>query len=107
MEKANLHDTVMPLLEAMHQEFKELSKKKPDSVLSLTKVKTVNRLLNSCRKILESEQSIQFLDTLDEDNIPQNSDVVLTLSQYVAAMAQFKSSHYGWDGVKERWFTED
>jgi hypothetical protein len=106
-KKANLHDTVMPLIKAMHQEFKELSKKKPDSALSLNKVRTVNRLLESCRMILDSEQSIQFLDMLDEDNIPQNSDVVLILSQYVAAMDQFHSSYYGWDTFQHRWFTDE
>lgn len=105
LEKANLHDVVMPLLSAMHQEFKELSKKKPDSVLSLSKVQIVNRLLESCRKVLELEQSLQFLDLINEDEIPQNSDVVLMLSQYVAAMNQFKSTYHVWDGTKNRWIT--
>ncbi len=106
-EKADLHDVVMPLLDAMHQEFKELSKKKPDSILSVSKVQTVNRLLESCRKVLELEQSLQFLDLVDADNIPQNSDVVLMLSQYVVAMKQFRSNYSGWDEIEKsnRWFT--
>lgn len=104
-ERADLHEVVMPLLTAMNQEFKELSKKKPDAVLSVGKVQTVNRLLESCRKVLESEKSLQFLDLIDEDNIPQNSDVVLMLSQYVAAMRQFRSNYYGWNGVEHSWFT--
>ncbi len=104
-EKADLHDIVMPLLQAMYHQFQELSKKKPDAVLNNSKVKTVNRLLDSCRKVLESEQTLEFLDLLDEDNIPQNSDVVLMLSQYVAAMNQFHSTYYGRDEMgHRRWF---
>jgi hypothetical protein len=107
LERVDLYEVVMPLLAAMHQEFKELSRKKPDSVLSLSKVKPVNRLFESCRKVLELEQSLQFLDLIDEDDIPQNSDVVLMLSQYVAAMKQFRSTYYGWDESEKesRWFT--
>jgi len=104
-DKSNLYETVKPLLVAMYEEFKELSKKKPDSVLSISKVKIVNRLLESCREVLNDEQSIQFLDLIDEDNIPQNSDVVLMLSQYVAAMGEFRSTYYGWDGIEYKWFT--
>jgi hypothetical protein len=103
--KSNLYETVKPLLLAMYEEFKELSKKKPDSVLNISKVKIVNRLLESCRKVLKDEQSIQFLDLIDEDNIPQNSDVVLMLSQYVAAMGEFRSTYYNWNGIEQQWFT--
>lgn len=105
-EKANLHEVTMPLLTAMYGEFKEFSKKKPDDAVSKAKIKVVNRLLSRCREILASETSIDFLDLLDEDEVPQNSDVVLTLSQYVAAMRQFRSTYYGWEGAEQDWFTE-
>ncbi len=107
-EKANLHDVIFPLLTAMHEEFKELSRKKPEAVLSKSKVQIVNRLLESCRKVLEAEPSLSFLDLIDEDTVPQNSDVVLMLSQYVAAMEQFKSAYFGYH-QEERdrlWFFE-
>jgi len=50
--------------------------------------------LTKCQEVLEAEASIDYLDVLDEDDVPQNSDVVLTLSQYVAAMQQFRSTYY-------------
>ncbi|WP_448269051.1 hypothetical protein [Nostoc sp. DSM 114159] len=58
--------------------------------------------------LLDSETSLDYLDLIDEDDIPQNSDVVLMLSQYLAAMKQFKSAYYAWDASKRRWcwFTE-
>lgn len=103
-EKAQTHDNMTPLLEAMYAEFKEISKKKPDSAVSKSKIKIVNRLLEKVRTVLSDEESIGFLDVLDEDDVPQASDVTLILSQYVAAMNAFRDKHYGWDGSDHKWF---
>lgn len=105
-EKAQTHDTMMPLLQAMYAEFKELSKKKPDAAVSKSKIKIVNRLLDKVRFVLSDEESIEFLDLLDEDDVPQVSDGTLILSQYVAAMAAFHTSHYGWNGETHLWYIE-
>lgn len=88
----------------MYGEFKELSKKKPDAVISKNKISIVNRLLNKIREILKEEDSIEFLDLLDEDDIPQTSDVTLILSQYVAGMNQYKDRYFGWNGLDNEWF---
>jgi hypothetical protein len=95
-DKANTHDATMPLLESMYAEFKEFSKKNPDAVISKNKIRIVNRLLERIRKVLIDEESIEFLDLLDEDEVPQSGDVTLILSQYVAAMQGFKSKYYGY-----------
>lgn len=105
-EKVSTYETTTPLLQAMYAEFKEFSKKKPDAAVSKSKIKIANRLLEKLRTILESEDSIEFLDLLDEDDIPQTSDVTLILSQYVAAMDAFHSKYYGWNGVDRSWFVE-
>ncbi|OAT50877.1 hypothetical protein M997_0234 [Proteus hauseri ATCC 700826] len=96
----------MPLLKAMYAEFRDISKKKPDSAVSKSKIKIVNRLLERVKTVLSDEGSISFLDFLDEDDIPQASDVTLILSQYVAAMETFYKKSYGWDGSKHRWFIQ-
>lgn len=105
-EKAATHDTTMPLLEAMYSEFKELSKKKPDAAVSKSKISIANRLLTKLRVVLCDEDSIEFLDLLDEDDVPQASDVTLIFSQYVAAMNEFHKKYYGWNGVEHDWFTK-
>jgi hypothetical protein len=107
-EKAQTHDTMTPLLEAMYSEFKELSKKKPDAAVSKSKIKIVNRLLEKVRNVLVDEEAIDFLDLLDEDDVPQTSDTTLILSQYVAAMKAFQEKHYGWDTStkKHLWFVQ-
>lgn len=102
--KADSHDTTMPLLEAMYLEFKELSKKTPSAAISKQKITIVNRLLTRISEVLADEESIKFLDMLDEDDVPQMSDVALILSQYLAAMHSFKEKFYGWNGVAHKWF---
>lgn len=106
IKKASTHDVMTPLLAAMYEEFKELSKKKPESAVSKSKLLIANRLLEKIREVLATEESIQFLDLLNEDDVPQVSDVTLIFSQYVAAMQAFKSTYHGWDGSEHVWFTK-
>jgi hypothetical protein len=42
---------------------------------------------------------------LDEETLPQNSDAVLVLSQWQAALRQYRGRHYGYDSYEHRWFT--
>ena len=91
----------------MYSEFKELSKKKPDAAVSKAKIRVVNRLLDKGREVLHGEDSLNFLDLLDEDDVPQNSDVVLMLSQYDAAMEQFHTTYHSWNGIEDCWAIED
>ncbi len=102
-DQAQAYDTTMPLLEAMYIEFKELSKKKPDAAVSKSKIKITNRLLERVRVALEDSDSIDFLDLLDEDDVPQVSDVTLILSQYVASMKEFRKRHFGWFKETHQW----
>ena len=102
-EKVSAYETTMPLLKAMYSEFKELSKKKPDAAVSKSKIKITNRLLERVRMALADSSSLEFLDLLDEDDIPQISDVTLILSQYVASMEAFKKRHYRSYNGKYQW----
>ncbi|KAF1725500.1 hypothetical protein [Pseudoxanthomonas japonensis] len=94
------HDELMPLLEAMFREFQDAAKKKPDGALNKKKVQIVNRLLESVFEILDGEVSRSYLDLLDEDDLPQNSDVVLMLGQAVAAMKAFHKKNYGFSSAR-------
>lgn len=105
LDKVAAWENLNPLLQAMFREFQDLSKKKPDGQVGKTKVKIVNRLLSCVHLVLMEEPSHCFLDLLDEDDLPQNSDVVLILSQSVAAMTAFKIRYYRWDGLENKWFT--
>ena len=107
-DKAGLFDTMQPLLRSMFDEFKDLSKKKPDGAVNEGKIRIVNRLLSRCSEILKDEPSFEFLDFLCEDDMPQNSDVVLILSQWSTAMRHFLQIYSDGDlSVKYRsWYFE-
>ena len=104
--KVKLFNITKPLLESMYKEFKELSKKKPDASVNKNKIKIVNRLLEKLRTILADEDTIEFLDLLDEDDMPQTSDVTLMLSQYDTSMDSFRKKYTRKDGYKSVWKIE-
>tara|TARA_R110002020_G_scaffold385332_1_gene596266 strand:- start:108 stop:527 length:420 start_codon:yes stop_codon:yes gene_type:complete len=84
------HDVFVSLLD----EVKELSKKKPDASLSAGKVKIVNRVLENLLTVLEGQPDAKYLETLDDDDLPQVSDAVLVMVQFKSALSSYKERHY-------------
>ena len=82
------------MLYAQRQEFGLLSKKKSDGQLNKMKIKMVNRVLEPLNELLKNEPSHKFLDVLNEDDIPTNSDVVLIISQYEKALLNIKNKYF-------------
>jgi len=106
-EQTETYDRLVPMLDAAHREMTELSKKKQDGVVNKLKITMINRLLTELGKVIENDPSHAFVDMLDEETLPQNSDAVLVLSQWKAALQQFKATHYGYDSSASEhvWFT--
>ncbi len=102
-EQASKHEQLMPLLEAMFREFQDATKKKPDAALNKRKVAIVNRLLADVYLVLDGQTTRAYLDLLDEDDLPQNSDVSLIIGQAVAAMKAFHQKYYTWNGIESTW----
>jgi len=107
-DKANKHELLSPMLDSVYNEIKELSKKKQDESLNKLKVKMINKILEQLKELLEEEPTVQFLDPLDDETLPTNSDAVLILAQFQAAMRQFKTKYYGYDSAsrEDRWQTK-
>lgn len=82
-----------PMLHSLLTETRELSKKKPDGTLNQLKVTTINRILKDLKTLLGKDSSIMYLDLLDSETLPQNSDAVIILGQFEAAMTQFQEKH--------------
>lgn len=83
-----------PILEKVLVEVKELSKKKQDGALNKLKIRMINRILEEIKTVLVNEPSSQFLDLLDEETLPTNSDTVLILAQFQAAMDGFRGKYF-------------
>lgn len=101
-QEGEQYDLLLPLLKAAYLEMQELSKKKPESPLNTYKVKAINRILEPIKELLKNEPTYNFLDTLDNEELPTNSDVVLILSQYQKSMGLFYSKYYSHSEYKWR-----
>jgi hypothetical protein len=102
------------MLKAQKQELDLLCKKKSDEQLNLMKIKMVNRVLEPLNDLFKNEPSHKFLDILNKDEMPTNSDVVLIISQYETAIDEFEHRYYTKDeyqsssyGGTTRWMTEE
>ena len=96
-DAVNRYELLNPLLLGVYKELQELSKKKPDTPLNNFKIKSVTRILEPIRELLKEEDVYPFLDILDMDDVPTNSDVVLILSQYIESMNIFHSKYYSYN----------
>jgi hypothetical protein len=97
-----LFETISPLLHSAFDEVKEFSKKKQDEPLNVKKVKMINRLMEKAKEVLKNEPTVDFLDLLDDNELPSNSDAVLIMSQYISALNKFHNDHYHkgeWDMI--------
>ena len=68
----------------------------------------INRLLTDIRTILEDQEEFKYLDLLDDDTLPQYSDVVLILSQYDKTLSRvhYRYSHYDSSKSGRVWNTD-
>jgi hypothetical protein len=94
-------EMLQPMLRSIYDEIKELSKKKQDGLLNASKVRIVNRLLVKIKDILKNESTNELLDLLDSDSLPSNSDAILVIPQFTAAMRHFRDKYY--DDQEEEW----
>ena len=90
-------------------EMRELSKKKPEMILNKSKVKILNRILTDIQGILKKEPEGKYLDLLDDDDLPQNSDAILVMVQYERALKAFENRYYIYSRIfkEEIWVTEE
>ena len=109
------YELLKNMLYSQKYEFDLLSKKKTDGQLNPMKIKMVNRVLEPLKEFCKQDQSYKFLDTLNEDELPTYSDVVLIISQYETALKYFKNKYYSRDKYKRdvygnliiRWMTQE
>lgn len=98
-----------PALDSLYEELSKLSSKKQDAPISAYKIKMINRVLEGIKAIIGDDPALKELDLLSDEELPQNSDVVLLLGQFRAAMERFKTAFYGYEGTygDHRWFTQE
>ncbi len=78
----------------LYEEMSILSKKSPNDAVNKFKLKFINRQLSESNAFL-GEPYRPFADfaIFSEDDIPQNSDVVFILAQYLQCMEKLRGDH--------------
>lgn len=81
-------------LQALHNEISLLSKKSPTDGVNEFKLKLVNSVLETANELLgERNKPFEQFTVFDEDDLPNNSDVALVLSQYLGCMHEMRLSN--------------
>jgi hypothetical protein len=114
-EEIKLFSTIQPLINSDLNEMRELSKKKPDEPLNKFKIKLINKKLEKAISLLRNESTTEFLELLNEETLPTNSDAVLQISQFIIALHKFKYKYHDSNGSelglengnKYEWKTKD
>ena len=81
-------------IQSIYEELSLLSKKSPNDAVNKFKLQFVNALLESSNELL-GEQYRPFHDfaSFDLDEVPQNSDVVFILSQYLQCFEKLRADN--------------
>ena len=96
MNRANVDtfEKISGQLLCIYEEISLLSKKSPNGAVNKFKLKFVNKLLSQSNDYLgEMYKPFDDFDSFDEDDIPQNSDVVFILSQYLQCFEKQRSDN--------------
>ena len=96
MNRANVDtfEKISGQLLSIYEEISLLSKKSPNDAVNKFKLKFVNKLLSQSNDYLgEMYKPFDDFDSCDEDDIPQNSDVVFILSQYLQCFEKQRSDN--------------
>lgn len=77
---------------SVYEEISLLSKKHPNDALNAFKLKFINKLLDESNNFLSDKyRPFDDFNLFDEDDVPQNSDAVFILSQYLQCFEKFRS----------------
>lgn len=87
------------MLMALLTEMREFAKRKQDGPVTPMKIEMISSRLDELREILKDEEIFPFLEKLDGDRVPCNSDVVLILAQYEVAMETHARGRYVWKPI--------
>ncbi len=107
LKTVDVYEATSPIFGGLLSEMRELSKKKPEGTLNKNKVIILNRMLQDLHTILKDEPEGKYLDLLDDEVLPQNSDAVLVMVQYENALGAFERRYYRRIFGQANWVTEE
>ena len=95
-----IYKKVVEQMKTLKEEFTVLSKSKPDNPLNQLKVEIVNERLKDANRLLVGDHKpFSSFEEFNSDRLPTNSDVLLILSEYIAALGRWRAEHVYQDAL--------
>ena len=96
---------LQPQLKSAYDEITLLSKKKPTDSLNAFKLKFINSILSRANEILEDDYKPfpEDFTLFNEDDMPNNSDVVFILSHYLTSLEKLRCDNIVHSGIRWVW----
>ncbi|WP_090828141.1 hypothetical protein [Nitrosovibrio tenuis] len=84
-------------LAGVYEEISLLSKKAPNDAVNKFKLKFINQLITDSNDFLSNKyRPFDDFSSFEEDDIPQNSDVIFIVSQYLKCFEKLKADNVSW-----------
>lgn len=81
-------------LTGVYDEMSLLSKKSPTDAVNKFKLKFINQQIAECNAVLSSKyQPFNDFEQFSEDDVPQNSDVVFIVAQYIQCLEKLRADN--------------
>lgn len=99
---------LQPQLNSAYDEISILSKKKPTDPLNTFKLKFINSILSRANEILEDiyKPFPDEFSLFDENDMPNNSDVVFILSHYLTSLEKLRCDNIKFSDYKWVWIID-
>ena len=99
---------LQPQLKSAYDEIALLSKKKPTDSLNTFKLKFINSILSRANEILEDNYKPfpEDFTLFNEDEMPNNSDVVFILSHYLTSLEKIRCDNIKYSEYKWFWLID-
>jgi len=96
---------LQPQLQSAYDEISLLSKKKPTDSLNTFKLKFINSILLRANSILGDfyQPFPGEFEVFDEEDMPNNSDVVFILSHYMTSLEKLRCDNIVYEGINWWW----
>lgn len=79
---------------SVYEEMSLLSKKNPNDAVNKFKLSIINKLLVNCNTFLGAQyKPLDDFSEFDIDDLPQTSDVIFIISQYLQCFEKYRSDH--------------
>ena len=89
--KKELYALYVPFFEALYYEFRQQTRRSPDSRVNEYKAESLNRVLVPLKEMMEGEDYAELLGLIGTgDNGMSYGDAMMLLTQYRSALAKFR-----------------